>query len=342
MTEPFEYDLTKVEEEYKKKISGEPLLHHDISKFQAKFLYHPDVFHVRLEHRGTPLWTFKRVRKSDFRDNVAALRNEKRHGRAMWNPFVTKLYGTWRGAEYVYFQMECGGLGDLTNFEKELKPKDIKRWGAQMIRGLDYMHACGLIHRNFGPRHCVRYCNNIVKICSFRATCRNTPEEARGRPAPPYYAAPEMFIEDQPYGIEVDWWQLGMTLRYLVQFNTYPYKITEQDSADEVRRKMEVNDIDVDPQADADLQPFLEGLLKKDPRERLKGRFETGGSDDNMEKHIYFKNFDFNELVFKRDISEVRDDDVLKSERRPRELYDLFVADADETKDPRYEDFDDF
>ena len=93
----------------------------------------------------------------------------------------------------------------------------------QIISGLDYIHHCGIAHRDFKPENMLLTNDNILKIIDFGLsnTYKNNHllKTACGSPC---YASPEMIQEQSYNGALSDIWSSGIIL-YLMLCGNLPF-----------------------------------------------------------------------------------------------------------------------
>lgn len=83
----------------------------------------------------------------------------------------------------------------------------------QIVAGLDYLHKCGITHRDVKPANILVNPDGVIKITDFGVSSAVDVPTMTGNTlvGTPWYIAPEM-IEGRPYGKSVDIWSLGCTV----------------------------------------------------------------------------------------------------------------------------------
>ncbi|RKP08434.1 kinase-like domain-containing protein, partial [Thamnocephalis sphaerospora] len=136
------------------------------------------------------------------------------------HPAVLRLYDCFEDADHVYLVMElCTGgelFGQLHRNGRrrrltEARTRDIMR---QLISGLMYLHAHGVLHRDLKLSNVLLTADHRVKLGDFGLATllrANRPDERRTLCGTPNYIAPEV-LAHEPYGFESDIWSLGCIL----------------------------------------------------------------------------------------------------------------------------------
>ena len=85
----------------------------------------------------------------------------------------------------------------------------------QILRGLNYMHSAGILHRDLKPRNILVNSSCDIKICDF-GLCRPFIDELRARAsemtdyvATRWYRAPEVLLSFREYSGAMDIWSVG-------------------------------------------------------------------------------------------------------------------------------------
>lgn len=165
--------------------------------------------------------------------------------------------------EYVEGKWDCegsgppGGLGEAT----------ARKYLRDIVSGLIYLHSHNIVHLDIKPQNLLVSHDGNVKIADFSVSqaFEGDNDELRRSPGTPVITAPECCLGLTYRGKAADTWAVGVTLYYMVM-GCFPFMgETLQDQYDKI-----VNDPlrlpdDLNPQ----LQNLLEGLLCKDPKQRM-------------------------------------------------------------------------
>ncbi|MFD9293078.1 serine/threonine-protein kinase [Streptomyces sp. NPDC060030] len=157
-------------------------------------------------------------------------------------------------------------LSDVLDADGPLSPRRAARIGAEVLAALRGGHEAGALHRDVKPGNVLLANDGRVMLKDFGiAADRGTPVlTVAGEPiSSPEYVAPERALGRTP-GPEADLWSLGVLL-YAAAEGRSPFG--RDTPADTLRA---VGDGEPPPLERAGaLAPVIEGLLRKDPADRL-------------------------------------------------------------------------
>ncbi|XP_005395686.1 PREDICTED: serine/threonine-protein kinase 36 isoform X1 [Chinchilla lanigera] len=159
-----------------------------------------------------------------------------------------------------------GELFQILEDDGKLPEDQVQAIAAQLVSALYYLHSHRILHRDMKPQNILLAKGGGIKLCDFgfaRAMSTNTMvlTSIKGTPL---YMSPEL-VEERPYDHTADLWSVGCIL-YELAVGTPPFYTTSIFQL--------VNLILKDPvRWPSTISPcfknFLQGLLTKDPRQRL-------------------------------------------------------------------------
>uniref|UniRef100_A0A803LDE2 Protein kinase domain-containing protein n=1 Tax=Chenopodium quinoa TaxID=63459 RepID=A0A803LDE2_CHEQI len=165
--------------------------------------------------------------------------------------------------EYVEGKWDCEGAGPPGGLGEAIARKYLR----DIVSGLMYLHSHNIVHMDIKPQNLLVSRNGTVKIADFSVSqvFEEDNDELRRSPGTPVITAPECCLGLTYRGKAADTWAVGITL-YCMIMGKFPFiGETLQDTYDKI-----VNDpIDLPENINPQLRNLLEGLLCKDPDQRL-------------------------------------------------------------------------
>ncbi|KAF2128388.1 Pkinase-domain-containing protein [Dothidotthia symphoricarpi CBS 119687] len=143
-------------------------------------------------------------------------------------------------------------------------------WFRDMILGMEYLHAQGIIHRDIKPDNCLIMEDDVLKISDFGVSEMFDKEgdmktaKSAGSPA---FMPPELCVakHGRVSGKAADIWSMGCTL-YCLIFGRIPF---EKHGMLELYEAIREDDVQFDSSCDGDLKDLFMKLLEKDPKKRI-------------------------------------------------------------------------
>ena len=177
-------------------------------------------------------------------------------------------------ANKLYMVMDYCPRGAIMDTEKmPTKPLDIddaRRWFADAVVGLDYLHFQGVIHYDLKPDNILINSDGRAVISDFGVSRvhPNRSDTVVGSPGTPTYTAPEVWGTDAYQGRLADVWSLGVTLHAMV-FGCLPYSASSQ--ADLIACVTDPTEWSCEHECgDAHLLEVLVRMMQKKPANRCK------------------------------------------------------------------------
>ncbi|KAM5228565.1 serine/threonine-protein kinase 36 isoform 1-T1 [Ctenodactylus gundi] len=159
-----------------------------------------------------------------------------------------------------------GELFQILEDDGKLPEDQVQAIAAQLVSALYYLHSHRILHRDMKPQNILLAKGGGIKLCDFgfaRAMSTNTMvlTSIKGTPL---YMSPEL-VEERPYDHTADLWSVGCILYELAVgtppfYTTSIFQLVSLILKDPVRWPSTISPC---------FKNFLQGLLTKDPRQRL-------------------------------------------------------------------------
>ena len=228
-----------------------------------------------------------RLIKDNKSDAALAERNILMKAR---HPFIVQLHSAFQTPSKFYLVLEFVPGGEFFGFIQRvggLQIADIQIYLAEICLALSYLHSLGIIYRDLKPENILIDREGHLKLTDFGLSKEIVNSPVIQTFCGTYeYIAPEVALR-KPYGIEVDWWALGI-LAYEMKMQCTPFFDQNQPRMLDKIIKEEPSYPD---EINGDFRDLLEGLLAKDPKQRL--------TFENIKLHPFFKVIDW-EKVYQR------------------------------------------
>ncbi|XP_059559143.1 serine/threonine-protein kinase 36 isoform X6 [Myotis daubentonii] len=159
-----------------------------------------------------------------------------------------------------------GELFQILEDDGKLPEDQVQAIAAQLVSALYYLHSHRILHRDMKPQNILLAKDGGIKLCDFgfaRAMSTNTMvlTSIKGTPL---YMSPEL-VEERPYDHTADLWSVGCIL-YELAVGTPPFYTT---SIFQLVNLILKDPVRWPPTISPCFKNFLQGLLTKDPRQRL-------------------------------------------------------------------------
>ena len=223
----------------------------------------------------------------------------------MRNQFIVNMVCSFQDSNYLYLGLEIKKGGDLRyhliNYSQTFTESQLKFILANIILGLEYIHSQNIIHRDLKPENILFDNQGYAYITDFNISCKkqdiNNSNDISGTPV---YMAPEtIFMKEQDFTI--DFYSLGV-ICYECIMGERPY---EGNSRHEVKQILSDNNFGIkkDDTISEQCQSLINGLLEKNPSDRLGG--QSGASE--LKENMFFKGFNWDFLKKRKYVSPIVD-----------------------------------
>lgn len=194
---------------------------------------------------------------------------------------------------YMVMEMCKKGVVMRVGLEDRADPYDEEQcrcWFRDMILGIEYLHAQGIIHRDIKPDNCLVTADDVLKIVDFGVSEMFDKEgemktaKSAGSPA---FMPPELCVPKHGHvsGKAADIWSMGVTL-YCLLFGRIPF---EKHGMIELYQAIRQDGVEFDIEYTDDARDLLLKLLEKDPAKRI--------TMDEIRKHPWVTRQDTDQLL---------------------------------------------
>ncbi|KAF2273190.1 Pkinase-domain-containing protein [Westerdykella ornata] len=174
---------------------------------------------------------------------------------------------------YMVMEMCKKGVVMQVGLDERADPypeEQCRCWFRDMILGIEYLHAQGIIHRDIKPDNCLVTEDDVLKIVDFGVSEMFDKQDemktakSAGSPA---FMPPELCVAKHGHvsGRAADIWSMGVTL-YCLLFGRIPF---EKTNMLELYHAIREDDLEIPSTCGDDLKDLLLRLLEKIPEKRI-------------------------------------------------------------------------
>jgi len=219
---------------------------------------------------------------------------EKEVFSAISSPHAVRLFYTFHDEQKLYFVIEYCKNGELLHWINKLDcfDEDCTRfYAAEIVRGLEHMHAANIIHRDLKPENILLDENMHVKLTDFGtskilkdgdAEGSEGEDKARSFVGTAQYVSPELLTHKAACKSS-DFWALGCIIYQLLS-GKVPFRAGNDYHTFKKIQKLEY---EIPPGFPEKAKDLVQRLLVLDPDERLGS--ESQGGIESIKSHPFFE-----------------------------------------------------
>ncbi|KAK3710601.1 hypothetical protein LTR37_010228 [Vermiconidia calcicola] len=173
---------------------------------------------------------------------------------------------------YMVLEMCKKGVAMHVGLDDRADPYDdetCRCWFRDMILGIEYLHAQGIIHRDIKPDNCLITNDDVLKIVDFGVSemFEKQSDMATAKSAgSPAFMPPELCVakHGRVNGRAADIWSMGVTL-YCLRYGHIPF---ERGSIIELYGSIRGDDVPLQEESNPGFADLMKRILEKDPEKR--------------------------------------------------------------------------
>ncbi|MES1919634.1 hypothetical protein MHBO_001430 [Bonamia ostreae] len=185
------------------------------------------------------------------------------------HPFIIKMKNAFIENENIYVVLEYCENGNLKNYLNNVKTSQTKLHLKQLMSSIYYLHSKCVVHRDLKPENILVTANNEIKLADFDSSTilshRN--QKITAYAGTSIYMSPEM-MNRKLYGIDVDWWGVGM-VGYFMATRKHPFLSHLRKSSEEIKYRTNFLTPSFPSHLSEKMIWLLNCFLKKQPENRL-------------------------------------------------------------------------
>ena len=175
---------------------------------------------------------------------------------------------------YMVMEMCKKGVVMRVNLEERADPypdDQCRVWFRDLILGIEYLHAQGVVHRDIKPDNCLVTDDDVLKVVDFGVSEmfeKDTEMVTAKSAGSPAFLPPELCVarHGDISGKAADIWSMGITL-YCLKYGRIPF---EQESIFSLYEAIKDEQPDLSAETDRNFLDLISRVLEKDPKKRIK------------------------------------------------------------------------
>ena len=282
--------------------------------------------YVASKKSSNKLYAIKILNKKNVRNKfeLQNIKTERTVLTKLNHPFIQKLYYAFQTKGNLYFITQFMHGGEL-NYHIYKEPNNYfteekaRFYASEIILAINFLHKNNCIYRDLKPENVLIDKTGNIKLIDFGLSklCEGYPCKTKTLCGTPEYLAPEVLFEKE-YGIEVDWWSLGVIL-YEMLSGYLPFKITP---SEKVTKNIYKKRIKMFKHFSKNAENLIKRLLEYNPKKRI--------TFDGIIKHPFFKGTNWDKIERLETnppfIPEISDDNLFEYFDSEKDLYDEYAA----------------
>lgn len=174
---------------------------------------------------------------------------------------------------YMVLELCKKGVVMRVGLEERADPyheEQCRCWFRDMILGIEYLHAQGIIHRDIKPDNCLITDDDVLKIVDFGVSEmfeKDSEMKTKKSAGSPAFMPPELCVpkHGDVSGKAADIWSMGVTL-YCLRYGRIPFEKPGMiDLYDSIRN----DEVELGPDCDDDFADLMGKILDKNPETRI-------------------------------------------------------------------------
>ncbi|KAK5055917.1 hypothetical protein LTR84_012467 [Exophiala bonariae] len=223
-------------------------------------------------HRTTPEEQSQKINSIDLIKEEIAIMKKLNHPNLV--SLIEVLDDPTEDSLYMVMEMCKKGVVMRVGLEERADPYPdhvCRYWFRDLILGIEYLHAQGVVHRDIKPDNCLVTDDDVLKVVDFGVSemfSKDSEMQTAKSAGSPAFLPPELCVarHGDVSGRAADIWSMGVTL-YCLKYGKIPF---EKTGIFELYEAIKSDIPDLESENDQDFRDLMTRLLEKDPAQRIK------------------------------------------------------------------------